>query len=138
MSARVHGLNLYPGGQWFSEAGCVQRIDRKGRDPTRQLKVLTDNDRAKAAKPFKPSLGEGIAREMGRDRGKETLQVGDMFDLGGRRWIVVGITKSEGSTFGSEVWAKWSLVAHCSAKNDTRRWWCAPPTPTRPKRWPKI
>jgi putative ABC transport system permease protein len=61
-------------------------------------------------------LGEGIAREMGRDRGQDSLHVGDGFDLGGRKWIVSGITRSEGSTFGSEVWAKWSLVAHMFGK----------------------
>src|SRR6185369_4009960 len=33
-----------------------------------------------------------------------------------RQWIVVGITKSEGSTFGSEVWAKWSVVAQLFGK----------------------
>jgi putative ABC transport system permease protein len=53
---------------------------------------------------------------MGRDRGRESLKVGDLFELGGRTWIVVGITKSEGSTFGSEVWAKWSLVSHLFGK----------------------
>ncbi len=43
--------------------------------------------------------------------------MGDLFDLGGRTWIVVGVTKSEGSTFGSEVWAKWSLVSHLFGKD---------------------
>ena len=90
----------YPGGQWFSEAG-VQTIPGKTEGNPEAIQAV---------------LGEGIAREMGRDRGQESLKVGDLFELGGRTWIVVGITKSEGSTFGSEVWAKWSLVSHLFGK----------------------
>jgi putative ABC transport system permease protein len=104
MSARVHGINLYPGGQWFSEAG-VQSMPKK---PGAQS--------SGSPEAIQAVIGEGIAREMGRDRGQETLHVGDLFDLGGRRWMVVGITKSEGSTFGSEVWAKWNLVAQLFGK----------------------
>lgn len=100
MASRIHGLGLYPGGQWFSEAG-VQTIPGKTEGNPEAIQAV---------------LGEGIAREMGRDRGQESLKVGDLFELGGRTWIVVGITKSEGSTFGSEVWAKWSLVSHLFGK----------------------
>jgi ABC-type lipoprotein release transport system permease subunit len=100
MSAQIHGIDLYPNGQWFSEAG-VQEIPSDG---------ATNGEAIQAV------LGEGIAREMGRDQGKETLAVGDFFSLAGRKWIVVGITRSEGSTFGSEVWAKWSLVTKMFGK----------------------
>src|SRR5262249_19741623 len=44
-------------------------------------------------------LGEGVARELG-------LAVGDLFTVGPRRWLVLGILESAGSPFGSEVWAK--------------------------------
>jgi len=104
MSARVHGLDLYPGGQWFSEAGV------------QPLKGETGDNTGKQQEAIQAIVGEGIAREMGRDRGQDSLRVGDVFDLGGRKWIVSGITRSEGSTFGSEVWAKWSLVAHMFGK----------------------
>ncbi len=106
MSARVHGLNLYPGGQWFSEAG-VQSLEKKDANASAA---------SSSGEAIQAVIGEGIAREMGRDRGLETLHIGDLFDLGGRTWIIVGITKSEGSTFGSEVWAKWSLVSHLFGK----------------------
>src|SRR5262249_3332684 len=43
--------------------------------------------------------------------------VGDTFELGGRRWIAVGIMKSLGSTFGSEIWAKGSLVGPMFGKD---------------------
>ena len=38
------------------------------------------------------------------------LDVGDTFRMGGRAWKVVGVMKSAGSTFDSEVWAMRSLV----------------------------
>jgi putative ABC transport system permease protein len=97
MAARVHGISLYPGGKWFSEAGVEDIPGTK-------------------EQAIQAVLGEGIAREIGHDRGKDTLRVGDLFELGGRKWIAVGITKSEGSTFGSEVWAKWNLVARLFGK----------------------
>jgi ABC-type antimicrobial peptide transport system permease subunit len=65
-------------------------------------------------------IGEGIARELGRDRlpearaqakHPERLDVGETFPLGGRTWIVVGVIRSSGSTFDSEIWAKRDLVA---------------------------
>ena len=39
-------------------------------------------------------------------RGKKALVVGDVFRLGDSDWIVTGIMKSEGTIFGSEIWAK--------------------------------
>ena len=95
MAARVHGMELFPGGHWLSEAG-VRRMRLPG----------TENDEVL----FEAVLGEGVAGEMGKDRGKEQLEVGDVFDLGPRKWIVTGIMRSSGSTFGSEIWAKASLV----------------------------
>jgi ABC-type antimicrobial peptide transport system permease subunit len=62
-------------------------------------------------------LGEGVAGQLGEDRGKERLDVGDVFELGPRKWIVVGIMRSAGSTFGSEVWAKQSLVGPMFGKD---------------------
>ena len=63
-------------------------------------------------------LGEGVAGQMGQDRGKQRLEVGDVFDLGPRKWVVVGIMKSAGSTFGSEIWSKRSLVGPMFGKED--------------------
>ncbi len=94
-AARVHGLELYPGGSWFSEAG-VQKIQG-----------VSDNRDDQAVQAV---LGEGVASQMGQDRGKPSLAVGDVFELGPRKWVVVGLMKSSGSTFGSEIWAKRSLV----------------------------
>ena len=99
MSGLVHGLELYPGGAWFSAAGV------------RPNPVEGEKDVIEGV------LGEGIARDLGRDRGKERLEVGDTFALGDRTWIVAGVMKSLGSTFGSEIWAKGSLVGPIFGKD---------------------
>jgi len=100
VSGLVHGLSLYSGGQWFSREG-----------------VLTIGENQEAIQVV---VGEGIARELGRDRkpealsaakNRERLEVGETFPLGGRTWIVVGVIRSSGSTFDSEIWAKRDLVA---------------------------
>jgi ABC-type lipoprotein release transport system permease subunit len=88
IAEKVHALNLLPGSRWFSEAG-----------------VSEDKQEIEAV------LGEGVAMELGGDQYKERLEVGDTFELADRIWKVVGIMKSEGSTFGSEIWAKQALIA---------------------------
>ncbi len=95
MAAKVHGMQLFPGGRWLSDSGVQKlRLTGSGRDEV----------------VFEAVLGEGVAGELGKDRGEEMLRVGELFDLGPRKWIVVGIMRSSGSTFGSEIWAKASLV----------------------------
>jgi ABC-type lipoprotein release transport system permease subunit len=88
IAEKVHGLELLPGSRWFSEAG-----------------VSTDKQEIEAV------LGEGIAEELGSDLFKRRLEIGDTFELADRQWKVVGLMKSEGSTFGSEIWAKQALIA---------------------------
>jgi putative ABC transport system permease protein len=95
IAAQVHGLELYPEGQWFSAAG-VQSLPGASGDGQEQA--------------VQAVLGEGVAGQLGQDRGRERLIVGDVFELGPRKWIVVGIMRSAGSTFGSEIWAKRALV----------------------------
>lgn len=91
-SGRVHGLDLHAGGAWFSPA-AVQPIPG---DPSEQA--------------IQGVVGEGLARELGPDLGKPRLEPGDVFDVGGRKWIVTGVMKSAGSTFDSELWAKRQIV----------------------------
>ncbi len=99
-SSLVHNLPLVDG-VWFSGAGVRKASDR----PAENL--------------IEAVLGEGIARELGGDLGKKSLQVGDIFELGPSRWIVTGIMQSAGSTFDSEVWAKRQLVGEKFGKNTT-------------------
>ncbi len=103
MSATVHGLQLEPGGDWFSSAG-VGVVPGGSADALPAVQVL---------------LGAGIARELGRDRGPEAmaqarnrdrLDTGDTFRLDHREWLVAGVFQSTGSSYDSEVWAKQSLI----------------------------
>ncbi len=104
MSGRVHALELHPGGQWFAVAGVQDAPNPPDEAGPRQL--------------IQAVLGEGIAREFGQDVGKATLAVGDVFELGPRRWVVTGIMKSGGSAFDSEVWAKRQLAGPMFGKEN--------------------
>ena len=92
ISGMVHGLRLKAGG-WFADSGVGEALPGStGQPPTAAV------------------LGEGLARELGPDLGKKSLEVGDLFGLGPGQWVVAGILDSSGSTFDSEVWAKMQLV----------------------------
>jgi putative ABC transport system permease protein len=84
IAEKVHEVELYSGGKWFSGSG----VDQSSR--------------------IECVLGEGIAKTLGEDLQKPggMLKVGDEFPLGDTPWVVTGIMKSEGKTFGSEIWAK--------------------------------
>jgi ABC-type lipoprotein release transport system permease subunit len=91
-TGRVHNIPLHPGGVWFSEAG---------------VQPLPDSSDEQAIQVV---LGEGLARELGPDQAKPSLEVNDVFSMGDRKWVVVGILQSNGSTFDSEIWAKQQIV----------------------------
>jgi ABC-type lipoprotein release transport system permease subunit len=97
LASAVHNLSLVDGGRWFSAAGVAD--DPAGGPPL-----------------IEAVLGEGVAGELARDQNLPAIRVGDTFDLGPRKWRVVGIMQSTGSTFGSEVWAKHTLVGSMFGK----------------------
>jgi ABC-type antimicrobial peptide transport system permease subunit len=103
ISGAVHDLELYPGGAWFDPGAGSQpgTGDLAGEQLVQAV------------------VGEGLAREMGPDQGKKSLEIGDVFELGARHWIIVGIMKSSGKTFDSEVWAKRKIVG-TEFRKDTR------------------
>jgi cell division protein FtsX len=87
IAGRVHEVGLLPGGSWF-----------------RGVRSLRDSATGALGETvIEAVVGESIAREWG-------LGVGDLFDVGPRRWLVVGITQSAGTMFGSEIWADCRLV----------------------------
>lgn len=103
LSGQVHGLELYAGGSWLSDAGVRELPPR--------------SDSTEPVNAYEAVIGEGIARELGLDHPEamskpqlKRLDVGDTFQLNSRTWVVVGVLKSEGSTFDSEVWAKRTIV----------------------------
>lgn len=96
----VHGIELKPGGEWFTPVGA-----RKSSDGPQVL--------------YECVLGEGVAATFGGDVGKKSLEPGDTFRLGDETWLVMGIMKTEGTTFGSEVWGSQSLLGNKFRKNTT-------------------
>ncbi|MBL8830057.1 MAG: ABC transporter permease, partial [Planctomycetaceae bacterium] len=106
LSSRVHDIELFAGGKWFSDAG-VQDVESDEHPEIRERSAI------------QVVVGEGIAREMARDRqpaiaakakNPTRLDTGDLFHLNDRLWVIVGVMKSSGSTFDSEVWARRSIV----------------------------
>src|SRR5262249_54870689 len=80
-------------GQWFPGGGFQQR-------------TRTVDSKAVRETLYEVIVGDGIARDLAGDLNKRFLEVGDVFDIGPVKAVVVGIMKPSGSTFGSEVWAK--------------------------------
>jgi putative ABC transport system permease protein len=106
VSAQVHGLVLVAG-TWFSGAGV--------RDPS------PADSAAVGASPYalvEAVIGEGLACEIGKERGKESLEAGDVLTIGPRKWVVVGIMRGAETTFGSEVWAKRQKVGEVFNKEN--------------------
>jgi ABC-type antimicrobial peptide transport system permease subunit len=102
IAAQVHGLELLPGGKWFSDRGVEQlATSESAKEPDTAVQVV---------------LGEGVAKVIGPDLNKPTLEVGDVFELGLRKWKVVGILKTVGTVFGSEMWAKRAYVGELFGK----------------------
>lgn len=103
IAADVHGLELLSG-HWFSDAGVEELPAEPGKQPETAVQAV---------------LGEGAAKAIGPDVGKESLEVGDVFLLGPKRWKVVGILKASGTVFGSEVWTKRSYIGDLYGKPST-------------------
>ncbi len=127
LTGKVHGLELYADGSWLSDAGVRELANNSDTAPLpnplpgvpgRGNQAGTQAGEAhELINAYEVVLGEGIARELGRDHPQtmsqpqlQRLTVGDTFKLNDRAWVVVGVLKSEGSTFDSEVWAKRTIV----------------------------
>jgi ABC-type antimicrobial peptide transport system permease subunit len=91
LAAKVHKITLQPNGTWFS-GSAVRAI---GKDDT----------------AYEVVLGDGVARTFGQDRGQKSIKVGEVLEIGPRKWIVVGIMEPSGSSFGNEIWARDQHVA---------------------------
>jgi putative ABC transport system permease protein len=123
----VHGLELEAGGRWPSESGvaglegdltpghaaaAAGTVGLGVAGPWSALAaVVAEKGRLPSAREaIEVVLGQGVAGVMGADRNRGPLTVGDTFEMGDRKWVIVGIMKSAGSTFDSELWAKQDLV----------------------------
>lgn len=91
IAAKVHDLELEPGGRWWSESG-VKRI------------TYEQNGSQVEGTAYEVVLGDGVAKTFGQDKGKPKVEPGEILDIGPRKWYVVGVMKPNASTFGSEIW----------------------------------
>jgi hypothetical protein len=110
LAAQVHDVKLYPDGRWFSETGV--RAERgqgssRAQALTEASSQSNDTEPVSAQPVIEAVLGEGLAREL-------RLAVGDTFMVGPWRCQVVGIMRSAGSMFSSEIWAKSQSVGQIS------------------------
>jgi hypothetical protein len=87
VGATVHNIELEPGGKWFTSNSV--EAGEKGPDGLEYLQCC---------------VGEGASGLLAEDIGKTHLAVGDTFELGDRWWKVVGLMKTRGTTYGSEIW----------------------------------
>lgn len=81
VAAKVHEIKLQSG-EWFTRIG----VDNSSR--------------------IQCVLGNGVAKTLGADVGKKSMEVGDEFSMGDMTWIVTGVMAAEGTTFGSEIWVQ--------------------------------
>jgi ABC-type antimicrobial peptide transport system permease subunit len=109
IAATVHGITLQEG-TWFSKEGARKLKANLG--PTEA--VVAAGSAAGTAIPddraIEVVIGSGIAKELATDRPGGPVKVGEILEIGPRKWIVVGIMSSANSTFASEVWARDYLV----------------------------
>jgi ABC-type lipoprotein release transport system permease subunit len=87
VGATVHGIDLEPGGKWFT-SNSVQ-AGEKAPDGREYLQCC---------------IGEGAAGTLAEDVGRKSLAIGDTFELSDRWWKVIGLMKTRGTTYGSEIW----------------------------------
>jgi ABC-type antimicrobial peptide transport system permease subunit len=105
ISAAVHEVDL-AAGEWPSDAGA------------RTVTIEKDGASAQVA-ATEIVLGDGVARAFGADRGKEILVPGDVVEIGTNRyWVVVGVMQAGTNTFGSEIWARHTIVQETFGRNN--------------------
>jgi hypothetical protein len=92
IAARVHEIEL-SAGDWPSPNGVrTVTVQREGQSVT---DVATE-----------VIMGQGVARLLAGDVGKEILAPGDVVEIGNRLWVVAGIMQPGTNTFGSEIWTR--------------------------------
>jgi ABC-type lipoprotein release transport system permease subunit len=129
IAAQVHKIELYPGGKWFPGHGFQQRPRTVDGKPVAPQPAFTASAVGMAASPwgtgpfgtaaaliaernatvetlYEVVIGEGVARDLGTDENKSSLEVGDVFAISSVQAVVVGVMKSDGTTFASEIWAQ--------------------------------
>jgi ABC-type lipoprotein release transport system permease subunit len=125
VAARVHGVELQDG-RWFSQEG-IQLLPssstaEKKYDETQVTAVAGALAAVgtSEAPAIEVVIGAGISREFGADRpDKAPVKCGEILDIGGRKWIVVGIMSTGNTSFASEVWTRDYLIQERFGKRNS-------------------
>jgi putative ABC transport system permease protein len=96
IASAVHNIDIQPGGRWFSQNGVEER----------ETDEVGNHGKPLRKRYVQAVLGMGAASTLGPDAGKDHLEVGDTFTLADEPWIVIGLMKTEGTTFASEIWIR--------------------------------
>jgi putative ABC transport system permease protein len=105
VAAAVHDVTL-AAGDWPSDAGVRSvTIHKDGSSVTDTATEIV--------------LGDGVARAFAADVGKEILAPGDVVEIGNNRlWVVAGVMEAGTNTFGSEIWARHTVVQETFGRNN--------------------
>jgi putative ABC transport system permease protein len=105
VAAAVHDVAL-AAGDWPSDAGVRSvTIQKDGSSITDTATEIV--------------LGDGVARAFAADVGKEILAPGDVVEIGNNRlWVVAGVMEAGTNTFGSEIWARHTVVQETFGRNN--------------------
>jgi hypothetical protein len=104
IAARIHEIEL-AAGDWPSANGVrTVTIDRQGSSVT---DVATE-----------VVLGQGVAKLLAGDVGKEMLAPGDVVEIGNRLWVVTGVMQPGTNTFGSEIWTRDKVLQDNFGRNN--------------------
>ncbi len=105
IAAAIHEISLAEG-TWPSAAGA------------RKVTVTRDGT-AVTADATEIVLGHGVAQAFGANVGKAILTPGDVVEIGNNRlWVVVGVMEPGTNTFGSEIWARHTIVQDTFGRNN--------------------
>ena len=118
IGATVHNIELEPGGRWFTPNSVEP--GEKAPDGLEYLQCCVGEGAAAilAEDLWAKHEARGSAAARAEKR-KDKLAVGDTFELGDRWWKVIGLMKTRGTTYGSEVWSGIeSPVVRATGKGD--------------------
>jgi putative ABC transport system permease protein len=102
IGSAVHDIGLEPGGRWFTPNAVEPGA--KAPDGREYLQCC---------------VGEGAAAALAEGTDSKRLAVGDTFELGDRWWKVIGVMRTRGTAYGSEVWTGIeNPVVRASGKGD--------------------
>jgi putative ABC transport system permease protein len=88
-AAQIHDIELEKG-QWWSEGG--KREINANKETANEVVI-----------------GYGLAQVFGADKGQGPVGPGEILEISGQKWYVIGVMKPTSSSFGSEIWCDFRI-----------------------------